>query len=292
MPDKTLYVYRPLLNAQEVVNWAKDQGFETTLPPEDMHVTVARSKQPLDWAQFEPDTGEITVVGGGREVKKLGEATVLRFESVVLNDRWQAFIDGGASWDFEGYLPHVSVSWKGPDNLSGMVPYMGDLVFGAEQFEEINDNWAASVVEKGKAIVELIKAKFNRPAVVPGKILKSSEEQRIVYGWASVATVKGALVTDTHGHVITPNEMEAMANDFMLSVRTAKAMHQGNPIGEVVHSLPLTADIAKAFGITVDREGWIIAMKIHDNATWDRVKSGELGSFSIGGRGFETEEIK
>lgn len=118
-------------------------------------------------------------------------------------------------------------------------------------------------------------------------ILKTDDEQRIVWGWAYVSTEKGELLTDTQGDSIEPVEMVKMANDFMLSARTAKAMHQGEGIGEMIHSLPLTADLAKALGIETEREGWIVGMKVHDDAVWERVRAGEFSGFSIGGRAKE-----
>jgi hypothetical protein len=77
--------------------------------------------------------------------------------------------------------------------------------------------------------------------------------------------------------------MEKAATDFMLNARQAKEMHRGEQIGEVVHSMPLTSEIAKALGIEMSREGWAIAMKIHDDGVWERIKSGKLKAFSIGG---------
>lgn len=113
---------------------------------------------------------------------------------------------------------------------------------------------------------------------------KVDAEQRIVWGWASVVTVKGEPVVDTQNDIISPHEMEKMANAFMLDVRVAKAMHEGDSIGEVIHSLPLTNELAKGLGLSSDQEGWIIAMKIHDDDVWEKVKNGEFGGFSIGGR--------
>ena len=115
-------------------------------------------------------------------------------------------------------------------------------------------------------------------------ILKVDSERRIVWGWASVSTLKGELVTDLQGDTITPREMEKMADLFMASARTAKAMHQGDQIGEVLHSFPITDEIAKAFGMETDREGWIIGMKIHDDAVWQGFKNGTFKAFSIAGR--------
>lgn len=115
-------------------------------------------------------------------------------------------------------------------------------------------------------------------------VIKLDSERRIAWGWASVSTMKGELVTDLQGDTITPPEMEKMADRFMRSARTAKAMHDGDGIGEVLHSLPLTVDLAKALGIATDREGWIIGMKIKDDAVWAGFKDGTYKAFSIGGK--------
>jgi len=118
---------------------------------------------------------------------------------------------------------------------------------------------------------------------ISGSILKADDEERIVWGWASVVTENGEPVVDRQGDVITPDEISKAATEFMLSVRVAKAMHDGEQIGHVVHSFPVTNELAKALGIQSDREGWIIAQKITDDEVWKRVKSGELKAFSIGG---------
>jgi len=129
-------------------------------------------------------------------------------------------------------------------------------------------------------------------SVVEAQVLKMDDEQRIVYGWASVVTEDGEPVVDTQGDVITPEEMEKMANDFMLDVRKAKAMHTGDHVGEVIHSMPLTNELMKAFDIYSDREGWLVAFKIYDDDAWDRVKSGDFQALSIGGKAGSREAIE
>jgi hypothetical protein len=129
-------------------------------------------------------------------------------------------------------------------------------------------------------------------SVEQAKVVKMDDEQRIVWGWASVVTEDGKAVVDTQGDVISPEEMEKMANSFMLDVRKAKAMHEGEQIGEVIHSMPLTNELMNRFGIYSDREGWIIAMKVHDDDTWSEMKKGRFTGFSIGGKAGSREEIE
>lgn len=137
---RTLYVHRKLLNRDELIAWAKAQGFATTLDDE-MHVTVAFSKQPFEWDKVSPDGEPVIVVGGKRGVEELGDegAIVLRFESRQLQADWQRYRDAGASWDYPGYKPHVTITYDGGDvDLSKVKPYRGELRFGPEVMEEID----------------------------------------------------------------------------------------------------------------------------------------------------------
>ncbi len=117
-----------------------------------------------------------------------------------------------------------------------------------------------------------------------GEIMKADDSQQMVWGWASVITENGNPVVDRQGDIIEADTLMKAATDFMFSVRTTKQMHVGGKVGEFVHSFPLTNEIAKAFGIECDKEGWIVACKILDEEVWKKVKSGELRAFSIGGR--------
>lgn len=124
---------------------------------------------------------------------------------------------------------------------------------------------------------------------IEGKILKTDDEQRMVYGWASVVTEKGEAVVDRQGDVIGADTLVKAVNEFMEHVRVGKAMHKGDQVGVVVHSLPITKEIGDALGIQSDREGWVVAYKVFDDNVWAMVKSGELAAFSIGGRAIKEE---
>jgi len=139
--------------------------------------------------------------------------------------------------------------------------------------------WACRMWEAGTSVSEMTKE-----VQIEGQIVKQLDEERLAFGWAYVATVKGEVSLDHSGEFIRPELLAKAATNFMLSMRTAKRMHSGESIGEVIHSMPLTNDVAKALGIQSDREGWIIAIKVHDEQVWQAVKSGKLAAFSIGGR--------
>jgi cation transport regulator ChaB len=143
--------------------------------------------------------------------------------------------------------------------------------------------WSCRMWESDTSVSEMTKAN------IEGKILKADDEQRMVYGWASVVTEKGEPVVDRQGDVIEPETLVKAVNNFMEHIRVGKAMHTGEQVGVVVHSFPVTKELGDALGIHSDREGWIVAYKVYDDGVWNMVKSGELAAFSIGGRAMKEE---
>ena len=117
-----------------------------------------------------------------------------------------------------------------------------------------------------------------------GTILKLDEEERIVYGWASVIEEKGAPVVDLQGDIIPEAVLRSAAHDFIEDTRAGKVMHVGTKKGRIVESIVLTKDLQKALGIDLQKVGWLIGYKVDDAETWAKVKSGDLKMFSIGGQ--------
>lgn len=152
---RTLYVCRPLLNADDLRAWAAAQGFKTTLP--DMHVTIAYSREKTTW-DVGRATNRLRITGGERLIEKLGDAIVLRFASSKLQDRWRQIRKAGASWDYPGYKPHVSIT-EGKVDVDGIKPYRGPLIFGPERFEEI----------EGKDMAEIAVSPNNKAVAFRGK---------------------------------------------------------------------------------------------------------------------------
>lgn len=152
----TLYVRRQVLNADDLVEWAKEQGFSSILNPEDLHVTVAYSTTPVDWFKIpdswiDNDKGEHLVKpGGARQVKPLGPhgAIVLCFKDSMLEYRHQDICRAGATFKFGEYYPHVTITYEldGLD-LNEVEPYRGKLLLGPEIFEEVDADWRAEVQE-------------------------------------------------------------------------------------------------------------------------------------------------
>jgi hypothetical protein len=154
---RSLYVSRKLLNADAVIAWAKKQGFDTTLAAADMHVTVLFSRASVDWMKMgsgwdDGQDGKLKIApGGARMIEKFdGGAVVLLFSSSSLSWRHEDMVRQGASHDFDEYAPHVTITYEARADLdlAKIEPYRGELIFGPEIFEEINEDWKQSVTEQ------------------------------------------------------------------------------------------------------------------------------------------------
>lgn len=147
---RTLYVSRKVVNADDIIAWAKKQGFKTTLPADDLHVTITFSRTPVDWMEMGSAWDEEMKIprGGARLMEKFGEARVLLFSSNMLRWRHDEMVERGASWDHLQYQPHITISYdeEAPD-LADVEPYQGEIVLGPEIFTEVFEDWKAGVSE-------------------------------------------------------------------------------------------------------------------------------------------------
>lgn len=150
---RTLYVRRDVLNAAEIIAWAKEQGFKTTLPAADLHVTVAYSRTPVDWMKMGSAwEAKIEVPEGGpRQMEAFGDAKVLLFASNELQWRHAAMTEAGATWDHPEYQPNITISYAADaPELSAVQPYRGKIVLGPEVFEEVKEDWQSGITEDAR----------------------------------------------------------------------------------------------------------------------------------------------
>ncbi|VVO93476.1 hypothetical protein PS732_02481 [Pseudomonas fluorescens] len=142
---RSLYVSRKVINGAEIIAWAKSQGFESTVPAADLHVTVAYSRNPVDWMKVGESwsgdgKGQLKIApGGARLIDKFGEgAVVLLFNSSELAWRHVTIVEAGASWDWPDYQPHITFTYEpGSVDIDKVEPYRGAIELGPEIFEEL-----------------------------------------------------------------------------------------------------------------------------------------------------------
>lgn len=115
-------------------------------------------------------------------------------------------------------------------------------------------------------------------------VAKVDESLGLVFGYAIVCKLAdGSDYYDLQDEHIPEDVMLKALCDFMLGERAMKDMHAGDPVGQVVFAFPMTTDIAKALGITVEKTGALVAMKPANKALLQKFATGEYTGFSIGG---------
>lgn len=122
-------------------------------------------------------------------------------------------------------------------------------------------------------------------ALMESQIEKIDLEQRVVFGWASVADIE-----DSQGDIISIDEIEKAAYSFALDFGESNTMHAGPATGRLVESFVTAPEKLAKMGVpegTV-KPGWWIGFKIDDDDAWQGVKSGRLKAFSIEGAGERT----
>lgn len=146
MAPRPLYVSRKVLNAKEILEHYADQGLDL-YEPEELHVTIIYSREAVDWIEMgQAWDEEITVTGGGPRVMALfGHHLVLQFAHSGLQWRNRVMQERGASYDFDEYLPHISIAENFVPELGQNVerdiePYRGRILLGPEIFEDIKDD--------------------------------------------------------------------------------------------------------------------------------------------------------
>lgn len=145
MCNKALYIYRPLINGDDLQNWAQEQGL-TILSEDVLHVTLAYSRggvenlseivdaEPDDFYNADPDQlRELEFFGKEQSV------LVLKLNAPELVARWEALTAAGAKWEWPAYEPHVTLTYEGKGvDLEQITPYYGDLIFGPEVYVEMD----------------------------------------------------------------------------------------------------------------------------------------------------------
>jgi hypothetical protein len=135
----------------------------------------------------------------------------------------------------------------------------------------------------GKDLPEVSGTPFQKSV----EILKADSELGLVFGWAIVSSENGEPYVDRQGDWIPEEAMLKRADEFACSARTLGVQHEGDDRGGVVFLWPMTPEIEKAMGIGERRRSGLMIAARPDKETLERVRSGELRNFSIGGVRFQ-----
>jgi hypothetical protein len=111
------------------------------------------------------------------------------------------------------------------------------------------------------------------------QFFKMDDEQRLVYGLVLVPDVE-----DLQGDIVSKEDIEEAAHDYLVHSRLIKAQHRAPTDADVVESYVTPVDIQMGKGIA-PAGSWIMVTKVHSNAMWEAIKKGDITGYSIGGIG-------
>ena len=124
-----------------------------------------------------------------------------------------------------------------------------------------------------------------------GEIAKADEDKRQVFGWASIVEMDGKPVLDLQGDVMTVDEIEKSAYEYVKTSRKGGNQHQKTDDGplhvsDLIESFLVTDDKKEVLGLPADTPtGWWVGFQVNDDKTWQDYKAGKLPGFSIHGSG-------
>ena len=121
------------------------------------------------------------------------------------------------------------------------------------------------------------------------RVVKMDDSLGLVFCWAFTSSVDNAPYFDLQGDAIDEDFVKAAA-EFMENGGATDEMHDGNPDGRVLFAMPMTPEIAKAFGVVTKTTGLMVALKPSPEV-YAKFKSGEYTGVSIAGLG-ERQAIK
>lgn len=125
-------------------------------------------------------------------------------------------------------------------------------------------------------------------------IMKTDDDKRLIFGWASVAIkVDGEQVVDHQKDMIDPEDLEEAVYEYVLNFRDGGEEHIENlrKKARMVESCMFTKEKMAAMGIPegIVPEGWWIGFYVDDDDAWEKVKNGTYQMFSIEGQGVREE---
>lgn len=135
---KTLWLYRPLLNTSDVVQWAYETGIKKIMPVNELHLTLATCREPVDWSGITLQTNQLVIPEGYKTIQIFGYiAKAISFGHPAVKERHEELAALLPTMDHSNILrPHVTLMRGGKMPREG---YPGKLVFGPEVLEEFNE---------------------------------------------------------------------------------------------------------------------------------------------------------
>ena len=113
------------------------------MPPDQLHVTLATVREPVDWSGLELQTNELVIPAGFKTVQILGwTVKALTFGHPDIKARHEELLALFPNMDHPLLRPHVTLFRGGKLPQYG---YQGELVFGPEIASAFNEEKARNI---------------------------------------------------------------------------------------------------------------------------------------------------
>lgn len=129
------------------------------------------------------------------------------------------------------------------------------------------------------------------------EVCKVDEDLGLVFGFGVICTENGEPYFDKQDDHVPDAAMLEAAAEFVSRSSATTDMHARDedgaiPVdGEVVFAFPLTAEIAKAYGIETPKTGLMVGVRPSPEVL-AKFRSGAYRGFSIGGRRIESRNAR
>jgi hypothetical protein len=122
----------------------------------------------------------------------------------------------------------------------------------------------------------IAKARLNGQTPSSAQVVfkKVHGEKQIVYG-----EVYAPEIVDSHGDVMSREELEKLAHKFLLQGKAECIDTQHNNVK--ASATAVESFIARPGDPDFTEGAWVLAVKVHDNALWADIKSGKYNGYSM-----------
>jgi len=138
------WIYRPLLNPEDVYAWLVTQKVKKAVPADQLHLTLATVREPTEWQHIKLEAGTIEIPYGEMPIQIFGwSMKAIAFQNEQISNRIKALARQFPRMDHaRAVRPHLSTHKGG---ILPKEPYVGRLVFGPEEIRQFNEKSARDI---------------------------------------------------------------------------------------------------------------------------------------------------
>ena len=221
-----------------------------------------------------------------RTITHLGDdgAVVLQFESMPLQARHRYFKDHGASWDYDAYRPHITLTYEAPEglNLSTIEPYTGRIVLGPEQFTELETGWAEDIEELAQEDGVWRTVRGRHVFIREGESVTDAIERSLPKASDLVGTPWTALETGVPATVFVYRGTDGTPSRSLLSDKYRVELGREHLLGSGLY-VTSTASRANNYGLPLPHRAELKNPYVIDHAGIDDVRRLDLNGIKAAG---------